>query len=291
MKKIFPIISFAFAAFFFALPATAQSGDKAMQIKKIMLDPAYMFAEATMKEAADAREIVCLTLTNLMNEYLSEMGESRRVAAAELGAIKYITETRGDSEYVFGYIPVASFYSGSPQPSVEDTQPSVVEETQPSVVEETQPTVVEQKRPSTKSTHDDGGKEAEMGAKIIQSMFGDSAPSITHGSSPIEAIASEGDSNGIADMTAEIIETGDARKAAYTIALLKAIGKIKDFGSVRNCTDSAGSFWLIIDTDGTLLALLGKGTDDNRHNYVTGTKDHLANYGGKYAIWFRPLTR
>lgn len=274
MKKILSIVSFALVAFFLTLPVAAQSGDKAKEIKKIMLDPAYMFADATMENAADAREIVCLTLTNLMNEYLSEMGESRRVAAAELGAIKYITETRDDSEYVFGYIPVASFYSGAPQPSVEETSPAT-----------------EETLPATNSTHDDGGKEAEMGAKIIQSMFGDSAPSMPRGAHTIEAIASEGDSNGIADMAAEIIETGDARKAAYTIALFKSIGKIKDFGPVKNCTNSAGSFWLIIDTDGSILALLGKGSDDNRHNYVTGQNDHLANYGGKYAIWFIPLTR
>ncbi len=274
MKKILSIISFALSAFFLTLPTAAQSGDKAKEIKKIMLDPAYMFAEATMKNAADAREIVCLTLTNLMNEYLSEMGENRKVAAAELGAIKYITETRGDDEYVFGYIPVASFYSGAPQPSVEETGPK----------SEVPP-------PAATPTHHDGGKEAEMGAKIIQSLFGESAPSIARGSAPIDPIASEGDSNGIADMVAEIIETGDARKAAYTIALFKTIGKIKDFGPVKNCTNAAGSFWLIIDTDGKILALLSKGADDNRHNYVTGLTDHLANYGGKYAIWFIPLVR
>ncbi len=274
MKKILSIVPFALLAFFLTLPAAAQSGDKAKEIKKIMLDPAYMFADATMENAADAREIVCLTLTNLMNEYLSEMGEDRKVAAAELGAIKYITETRGGQEYVFGYIPIASFYSGAPQPSVEETSPAA-----------------EERSPAMKANQDDGGKEAEMGAKIIQSMFGESAPSISHGSAPIDPIASEGDSNGIADMVAEIIETGDARKAAYTIALFKTIGKIKDFGPVKNCTNAAGSFWLIIDTDGKILALLGKGADDNRHNYVTGQTDHLANYGGKYAIWFIPLVR
>ncbi len=67
MKKIFQIISIALAAFFLTLPAAAQSSDKAKQIKKIMLHPAYMFAEATMKKDADVREIVCLTLAKLMN--------------------------------------------------------------------------------------------------------------------------------------------------------------------------------------------------------------------------------
>ncbi len=59
------------------LSAAAQSSEKAKQIKKIVLDPAYMFAESTMKKDADAREIVSLTLTNLMNEHLSEMGNNR----------------------------------------------------------------------------------------------------------------------------------------------------------------------------------------------------------------------
>ncbi len=49
--------------------------------------------------------------------------------------------------------------------------------------------------------------------------------------------------------------------------------------------------WLIIDASGSIVALLGPASDDNRHNYVSGGVDHLASYGGKYAVWFTPRAR
>ncbi len=137
-----------------AMASFAQSESQTKEINKIKLDPGYVFAESTMENADEARETVCLTLSNFMNEYLEESGESRRVAAAELGAIKYINAKRGNATYVFGYIPVATFSSSAPAPlTVENAVAEEPVATQPeSVVAQPEPAVMQPVAENTQAT-------------------------------------------------------------------------------------------------------------------------------------------
>lgn len=108
---------------------------------------------------------------------------------------------------------------------------------------------------------------------------------------PIEYHAAEGDDSRVADMISELLESSDARKAAYLLNIYKTTGKLRGYGALPTCRDAAGAYWLIINNDGSIIALLGPGADDNRHDYVSGTTGHLASYGGKYAVWFTPRSR
>lgn len=307
MKKINRLV-FCLIAGCISMVSFAQSESQTKEINKIKLDPGYVFAESTMENADEARETVCLTLSNFMNEYLEESGESRRVAAAELGAIKYINAKRGNATYVFGYIPVSAFSSAAPAP-VENTvaEEPVAVETEP-VVEPSSPVAPQQMAESedtyaapapqpAPAVEDDyayaevSPEQQAMGSAALGMLFGNVFDQPSSSQKKISCQANPSDSGQLTDMISELLESADARKAAYLLNVYKTTGKIRGFGALPTCRDAAGSHWLIIDATGSIVALLGPAADDNRHNYVSGGVDHLASYGGKYAVWFTPRAR
>lgn len=271
----------------------AQTDAQMKEINKIKLDPAYVFAESTMENPDEARETVCLTLSNFMNEYLEESGESRRVAAAELGAIKYINGKRGNASYVFGYIPVSAFASSAPAPApaVAETKPA----TPAPAVAESKPAAPapEKGERETAATSESSDEDLSIGLLALSYLFGNVfyEGMICDDFDEIEYHADLSDSEQLADMISELLESPDSRKAAYLLNVYKTTGKIRGYGALPTCRDAAASHWLIIDKNGSIVALLGPGADDNRHNYVSGETGHLADYGGKYAVWFTPRAR
>lgn len=278
---------------------SAQTEAQTKEINKIKLDPAYVFAESTMENADEARETVCLTLTNFMNEFLEESGESRKVAAAELGAIKYITGKRGNANYVFGYIPVATFASKAPAPT---PAPAPAPASAKTVAQTPAPAPAASApansptAPASPSDDESFSPEAAAaGLMLLGMLFGgdDVLDAITWDGEtlPLEYHPAESDDSRVADMISELLESSDSRKAAYLLNVYKSTGKLRGYGALSTCRDAAGAYWLIIDKDGSIIALLGPGADDNRHDYVSGTTGHLASYGGKYAVWFTPRNR
>lgn len=283
---------------------SAQTEAQTKEINKIKLDPAYVFAESTMENADEARETVCLTLTNFMNEFLEESGESRKVAAAELGAIKYITGKRGNANYVFGYIPVATFASKAPAPTpapVAQAPAKTAAPTAPVTTPAASAPANSSAAPASYANTDDDEDEsfspeaAAAGLMLLGMLFGsdDVLDAITWDGEtvPLEYHPAESDDSRVADMISELLESSDSRKAAYLLNVYKSTGKLRGYGALSTCRDAAGAYWLIIDKDGSIIALLGPGADDNRHDYVSGTTGHLASYGGKYAVWFTPRNR
>ena len=265
-----------------AINASAQTDAQLKEINKLKLDPAYVFAESTMDSADEARETVCLTLSNFMNEYLEESGESRRVAAAELGAIKYITGKRGKANYVFGYIPVAAFASTAPAP----LEAPVVAEAVPS-----QPVAKDVKEVDSDNGSLASDESSALGMAALSFLFGDIIADAFNSDVQYDSMECKpyaGDNSQLSDMIAELLETSDSRKAAYLLNIYKTTGKIRGYGALSTCRNAATAYWLIIGQDGRIESLLGPSSDDNRYNYITGATDHLANYGGKYAVWFTP---
>lgn len=205
-----------------AMASFAQSESQTKEINKIKLDPGYVFAESTMENADEARETVCLTLSNFMNEYLEESGESRRVAAAELGAIKYINAKRGNATYVFGYIPVATFSSSAPAPlAVENTvaeepvvtQPeSVVAQPEPAVMqpvaENTQATVAPQPETSVEDDYAEVSPEQQaMGGAALGMLFGNVFDQPSSSQTKISCHGNPADSGQLSDMISRLGET------------------------------------------------------------------------------------
>lgn len=271
----------------------AQTDAQMKEINKIKLDPAYVFAESTMENPDEARETVCLTLSNFMNEYLEESGESRRVAAAELGAIKYINGKRGNASYVFGYIPVAAFASSAPAPApaVAETKPTTPA---PAVAESKPAAPAPENGERETAAASESSEDLGAGLQSLVYLFGGGVffdYLFDNDFDKIEYHVNPSDSEPLADMISELLESPDSRKAAYLLNVYKTTGKIRGYGALPTCRDAAASHWLIIDKNGSIVALLGPGADDNRHNYVSGETGHLADYGGKYAVWFTPRAR
>lgn len=253
----------------------AQSEAQIKEINKIKLDPQYIFAESTMGSADDARETVCLTLTNFMNEYLEENGEARRVAAAELGAIKYINGKRGSNYYVFGYLPVATFAS--------TTATTVTTEPEP----EPEPEIAVAFSADNSDSQD---KKAESIEQMVKEPELEAvAAAVAAAVAPTERSATAADAG--SDMIAELLDAGAASKAVYLLNVFKSVGKVRGYGDISSCRDAAGAYWLIAGEQGNIEALLGPSATDDRYDYVSGETRHLASYGGKYAIWFTPRSR
>lgn len=67
---------------------------------------------------------------------------------------------------------------------------------------------------------------------------------------------------------------------------LKEHGDIADYGKYATIVNPEECFLIVYDPAGNIRALLGKG-DDVRWNLKTNREDHLLNYRGCGAIWFR----
>ena len=86
-------------------------------------------------------------------------------------------------------------------------------------------------------------------------------------------------------VVAELIKAPTAKDALVVLDRLKNEYKVKRYGSYGDCKDISASYWLILNDDNTICAILSKGQDE-RVDFITNTKTSLKAYSGKSAVWF-----
>lgn len=83
----------------------------------------------------------------------------------------------------------------------------------------------------------------------------------------------------------ELLNSKTAKDALATLDRLKSEYKVKRYGAYRDCKNISVAYWLILNEDNTICAILSKG-DEERIDYVTNTHSSLKAYSGKTAVWF-----
>lgn len=86
-------------------------------------------------------------------------------------------------------------------------------------------------------------------------------------------------------VVAELMKAPTAKDALVALDRLKNEYKVKRYGSYGDCKDISDSYWLILNDNNTICAILGKGQDE-RVNFITNTNTSLKAYSGKSAVWF-----
>ena len=66
---------------------------------------------------------------------------------------------------------------------------------------------------------------------------------------------------------------------------LKAEYKISGYGTADKCRSVASSYWIIFDSDGRLVTILGMG-ETERLDYSSAQTSSLEKYRGMNALWF-----
>lgn len=65
----------------------------------------------------------------------------------------------------------------------------------------------------------------------------------------------------------------------------KAEYKVLQIGDEKNNVDAKELFWIVLEQDGSLFALIGPGKNE-QINFQTGEKDNISRYNGFKKIWF-----
>ena len=82
----------------------------------------------------------------------------------------------------------------------------------------------------------------------------------------------------------KILECKSYSELAVELSRGKAEYKIALLGNENNCTDIINCFWLVLNKDGSTLALLGPG--EKRMNFQTKKEDSINNYREFKKFWF-----
>ena len=72
----------------------------------------------------------------------------------------------------------------------------------------------------------------------------------------------------------ELLNSKTAKDALATLDRLKSEYKVKRYGAYRDCKNISVAYWLILNEDNTICAILSKG-DEERIDYVTNTHSSL----------------
>ncbi len=90
------------------------------------------------------------------------------------------------------------------------------------------------------------------------------------------------------EIIGQLKEAGNLGDATKVLRDNKAIYKIKNYGTIKECLNARTCFWVICNQSLEVTAILGNDTgEDRRYNYVTGKYDSLSNYSAQYGAWFQ----
>lgn len=247
-----------------SLAAQAQDDQTRRAINEIKRSPNYFYAESTLptdKEATDAANVL---LANFINDYVKENGIDgvERVTSDNLQGVQYMSMKRGDNIRMFAYVHRSVYIPNYEEPDMDDADSKVGIAQAPA---------------------------SEEPVAEVEEPVADETPTVSprRATPAAEAAGAEGLSPLHRQAINELLGKGNLPTAVKHLAKLRSENIVKRYGTMRDCRNSAGSNWIIAesDPDMTLTAILGPGADQ-RQNYSNGTEDSLGNYSGYNAVWF-----
>lgn len=297
-------------ALIIGVAAMAQQESVSKQINQIKRNPLYIYSEATMATEEEAREVACEMLLKQVKEY----AESKKYLVTAdnilIKDIKTKSESlmmrRGTMYRVFVYVskidiePVNNVTNINSSTGTTISTNNVVTK-----VTNAKPTVEQkQKEPETVKK-----KENVVSKKKKEDYFSKTKkvePAVKSEPATVKSEPVVANEKKEINTTKEIetmnIHSGNLPKwqqqaieSLLTCAnvseiinklnRLKAEYKISGYGTADKCRSVASSYWIIFDSDGRLVTILGMG-ETERLDYSSEQTSSLEKYRGMNALWF-----
>ncbi|MBQ7622775.1 MAG: hypothetical protein IJS66_03450 [Bacteroidales bacterium] len=259
------------------LPALPLCGQGAKRINEIKRDSRYIYAESTMPEASDAYELAKSLLVNYAKDYAVEngiggdyYGESNVLAQCDS-----IQLNRGDKTKVFVYFMKAEVSGLASKPGTEPAKAPVQEE--PRV--QNQPPVPVQGTPVERPAPPAPPVPAPAEPKKSEPA------SVKVTSSSASGMLPEAWQRKVID---ELLSSSSFAEARGKLPRMKQEFQVKRFGRYAECKDVSKAFWLVGDSSGKLVTVLGPG--GIRTDFRSGATASLDSYNGYELIWFTLYT-
>lgn len=261
MSKTLKSIILSALAFLSATAVMAQDDGTRRAINEIKRSPNYFYAEATLPTPDEATEAANVLLASFINDYVKDNNIQgvARVTSDNLEGVQYKSMKRGDNTRMFAYVHRSVYIPNYQEPDMDIT--------------------IEEQLPDDSENLDyysSSGAAGETSAAVAAPQAQAVQASGTDGLTPLQRQAIN-----------ELVGSGDLQAAVKRLAKLRSENIVKRYGTMRDCRNSAGSNWIIAESNPamTLTAILGPGAD-TRRNYMTGGDDSLGNYSGYNAVWF-----
>lgn len=288
----------------------AQQESVSKQINQIKRNPLYIYSEATMATEEEAREVACEMLLKQVKEYAESKKYLVKADNILIKDIQTKSESlmmrRGTMYRVFVYVskidiePVNNVTNINSSTGTTISTNNVVTK-----VTNAKPTVEQkQKEPETVKK-----KENVVSKKKKEDYFSKTKkvePAVKSEPATVKSEPVVANEKKEINTTKEIetmnIHSGNLPKwqqqaieSLLTCAnvseiinklnRLKAEYKISGYGTADKCRSVASSYWIIFDTDGRLITILGMG-ETERLDYSSAQTSSLEKYRGMNALWF-----
>ena len=288
----------------------AQQESVSKQINQIKRNPLYIYSEATMATEEEAREVACEMLLKQVKEYAESKKYLVKADNILIKDIKTKSESlmmrRGTMYRVFLYVskidiePVnnvtninsstgTTISTNNVVTKVTNAKP-IVEQKQkePETVKKKENVVSKKKKEDYVSKT----KKVEPAVKSEPATVKSEPATVNEKtqSSPIKEVATTDiHSDNLPKWQQQAIESlltcANVSEIINKLNRLKAEYKISGYGTADKCRSVANSYWIIFDTDGRLITILGMG-ETERLDYSSEQTSSLEKYRGMNALWF-----
>lgn len=290
-------------ALIIGVAAMAQKESVSKQINQIKRNPLYIYSEATMATEEEAREVACEMLLKQVKEYAESKKYLVKADNILIKDIQTKSESlmmrRGTMYRVFLYVskidiePVNNVTNINSSTGTTISTNNVVTK-----VTNAKPTVEQkQKEPETvkkkenvvskKKKEDYVSKTKKVESTVKSEPVVANEKKEINTTKEIETMNIH--SGNLPKWQQQAIESlltcANVSEIINKLNRLKAEYKISGYGTADKCRSVASSYWIIFDTDGRLITILGMG-ETERLDYSSEQTSSLEKYRGMNALWF-----
>ena len=295
-------------ALIIGLATMAQQESVSKQINQIKRNPLYIYSEATMATEEEAREVACEMLLKQVKEYAESKKYLVKADNILIKDIKTKSESlmmrRGTMYRVFLYVskidiePVNNVTNINSSTGTTISTNNVVtkvtnakpiaeqKQKEPETVKKKENVVSKKK----KEDYFSKTKKVEPAVKSEPATVKSEPATVNEKtqSSPIKEVATTDiHSDNLPKWQQQAIESlltcANVSEIINKLNRLKAEYKISGYGTADKCRSVASSYWIIFDSDGRLITILGMG-ETERLDYSSEQTSSLEKYRGMNAF-------
>ena len=271
------LIAFVFS-FLLCTGAMAQSTNK--EINTIKRNDAYLYAEATMASEKEAHEVATELLLKEVQNYIDSMPNLSKADNLLVKDILAKSESlmmmRGEMHRVFVYVKKQDISGAANATIINHSVGATI--TIGDRPEETggQPEVTDVSKPQATLQQEEPAVNQPMAEQQPNN----------------QAVKQQNEEHRLSQIPAwqqhvvdELLQCDDMDAVLSRLGRQRAEHRVKRFGSAADCQSRSKAFWIILDTEGKVVTVLGPGVDE-RVDFRTKGTEKLETYTGYNAIWF-----
>ena len=266
------------------------------KINKIKMDLFYLYAEATMETEQEAQEMAYELLMLEVDKYVAskkKLSEADRVVIKDIvSKNEVLSVMRGTMHRVFIYVKKSDIDAANNVTEIVRTPVGDDNKSEQTADNQNQSASssaaqdiaeISAAKPRSAKPQNIKVKKQESKAPVV-----DEEPQIEESAIAVEepvAVQSplSAPQQQVID---ELLRCRDLAAVRARLADLRSRYKVGAYGAPANCQDVAGSYWVVMDSNGGVATVLGPGSDQ-RISYQTMTYASLNEFKGQNAVWFK----